>query len=80
MLIDRDDNIINLCEMKFTKDEYEITAAYDKEIIRKMSIFENKTKTRKAVTTVMITSYGLVTNAYSDDIQQQVTMDDMFKE
>ena len=80
MLIDRDDNVINLCELKFAKDEYEITAAYDKELLRKMSVFESKTKTRKAVTTVMITSFGLTHNAYSDDIQQQVTMNDLFKE
>jgi hypothetical protein len=79
MLIDRDDNVINLCEMKFAKDEYEITAAYDAEMRRKTRIFESKTGTRKAVTTVMITSYGLVRNEWANDIQRQVVMDDLFE-
>ena len=79
MLIDRDDNVINLCEMKFAKDEYEITAAYDAEMRRKTRIFESKTSTRKAVNTVMITSYGLVRNEWANDIQRQVVMDDLFE-
>jgi hypothetical protein len=79
MLIDRDDNVINLCEMKFAKDEYEITAAYDAEMRRKTRIFESKTGTRKAVTIVMITSYGLVRNEWANDIQRQVVMDDLFE-
>ena len=53
--------------MKFSKDEYEINASYDKTLRRKASVFERKTNTKKAVTTVMITTYGLVRNSYSDD-------------
>ena len=78
ILIDRDDNVINLCEVKFSKDEYEINASYDKTLRRKASVFERKTNTKKAVTTVMITTYGLVRNSYSDDIQNQITLDDLF--
>ncbi|MCR5454207.1 MAG: ATP-binding protein [Bacteroidales bacterium] len=79
MLLDRDDDVINLCEMKFSLDKYEITKSYDAELRRKARIFTEKTNTKKAVTSVMITTYGLVANAYAGDIQNQVTMDDLFE-
>ena len=79
MLLDRDDDVINLCEMKFSSDEYEITKSYDAELRRKARVFSTKTNTKKAVTTVMITTYGLVQNAYAADIQNQVTMEDLFE-
>lgn len=79
LILDRSDGVINLCEMKFAKDKFEITANDEKELRRKASIFENKTATRKAVTTVMITSYGLVRNEWANAIQCQATMDDLFK-
>ena len=79
MLINRDDGVINLCEMKFSSSEYEITKSYDAELRRKVRIFTDKTGTKKAVTTVMITTYGLVDNAYAGNIQNQVTMEDLFE-
>ncbi len=78
MLIDRDDNIINLCEIKFSKSEYEITSAYDREIHRKADIFTRKTHTTKGVTIIMITSYGLTKNQWSNDISNEVVLDDLF--
>ncbi len=78
MLIDRDDNVINLCEIKFSKSEYEITSAYDREIHRKADIFTRKTHTTKGVTIIMITSYGLTKNQWSNDISNEVVLDDLF--
>ena len=78
MLIDRDDNVINLCEIKFSKSEYEIISAYDREIHRKADIFTRKTHTSKGVTIVMITSYGLTKNQWSNDISNEVVLDDLF--
>ena len=43
-----------------------------------MSVFEYATNTRKGVRIVMITSFGLVRNAYANDIPNQLTMDDLF--
>lgn len=79
MLIDRDDNIINLCEIKFSKDEYEITAAYDRELHRKASTFGNHSHTKKGISIVMITLYGITRNQWSNDISNVVIMDDLFE-
>ena len=78
MLIDRDDNVINICEMKFAQAEYELTEKYDRELRSKVEVFRTRTKTRKGVSLVMITSYGLKRNAWANGIQSQVTMDDLF--
>lgn len=79
MLLDRDDGVVNLCEMKFSSEKYEITKSYDAELRRKSRVFTDKSDCQKAVTTVMITTYGLVSNAYAGDIQNQVTMEDLFE-
>ncbi|MBR1922654.1 MAG: hypothetical protein IJ838_02730 [Paludibacteraceae bacterium] len=78
LLIDRSDGVINLCEMKFVKDRYEITASYDEEMRHKLAVFHTKSRTRKSVSIVMITSYGLVPNPYANDIPIHLTMDDLF--
>lgn len=78
LLIDRSDQVINLCEIKFSNKPYLLTKEYDEELRRKMSVFEYATKTHKAVRIAMITSYGLVRNAYANDIPNQLTMDDLF--
>ncbi|MBQ7632343.1 MAG: ATP-binding protein [Paludibacteraceae bacterium] len=80
MLIDRDDNVINVCEMKFSQGEYELTEKYDLELRNKVGTFQSKTKTRKGVSLVMITSYGLKRNAWANGIQSQITMDDLFQQ
>lgn len=78
MLIDRDDNVINVCEIKFSQDEFELTSDYERNIRHKASVFQSKTGTRKGVSVTMITSYGLIKNQWSNGIQNQLTMDDLF--
>ena len=78
LLIDRSDGLINICEMKYSKDTYTMTAEDERDIRRKNNVFTHVTKTKKAVHTVMVTTYGLNHNAYSHDIQNEVTMDDLF--
>lgn len=78
MLIDRDDNVINVCEIKFAQGEYELTEKYDIQLRNKISTFQTATKTRKGVSLVMITSYGLKRNAWANGIQRQITMNDLF--
>ncbi len=81
LLIDRDDNVINLCEMKFYNTEYTIDKKYAKEIAKKINTFSSSTKTKKSVFVTFITSYGLITNQYSSQyVQSELTMDHLFIE
>jgi len=77
--MDRSDKMIHLCEMKFSATEYTVSKAYSAKLREKKAVFMRETKTRKMVHIAMITTYGLVRNAYSSEILFQLTMDDLFE-
>jgi len=78
LLIDRSDGIINLCEMKYSDSEYTITQQYESELRTKKDVFASVTRTKKAIHTIMVSTYGLKQNAYCWSIQKEVTMDALF--
>ena len=80
LLLDRNDGIIDLCEMKYSSQEYAITESYAKELIQKRNVFAQVTKSRKALHTVMVTTVGLARNAFFGEIQNEVGMNDLFAE
>lgn len=78
LVISRADHIVNLCEMKFAEDDFKVTAAYDKALRRKMSVFSEETKCRDAIHLTLVTTYGLKFNEYASSMQSVITMDDLF--
>jgi hypothetical protein len=78
LLIDRNDGIINLCEMKYAADELTIDKKLDESLRRKKSLFTHEAKVRKAVHITMITTYGIERNEYWENIQSEVQMEDLF--
>jgi len=79
MLIDRDDNVINLCEMKFYNTEFTLDKKYAFEIAKKANKFSESTKTKKSIFVTFITTYGLVSNQYSKQyVQNELTMEHLF--
>ena len=80
MLIDRRDQIVNLCEMKFSQSEFEITKQYDEHLRRRAESFRAATKTRKALRQTFVTTYGVKKNMYSGNVQSEVKLDDLFAE
>ncbi len=78
LLIVRNDQVINLCEMKYSNTEYTFTEKDDLSLRTKTSDLLNGTKTKYAIYPTLITTYGLVDNGYSGTIQSVVTMDDLF--
>lgn len=78
LLIDRKDQVINLCEMKYSLSEYAIDAEYEQKLRNKKSTFINATNTRKAVHLTMVTTFGIKTNAHSGIVQNEITLEDLF--
>ncbi len=78
LLIDRKDETINICEMKFYKSEFEISKEYEEKLQEKLLIFTEETKTSKSLLLTLITSFGLRQNKHSDIVQKQITMNDLF--
>ena len=79
LVIERGDQVVNLCEMKYASSEYTIDKAYDLNLRNKRSAFIAETHTRKAAQTTMITTYGLNKNAYQSGIPYEITLDDLFE-
>lgn len=78
LLIDRADSTINICEMKYAADIYEMNKSTEKEMRRKMSVFSAATHTRKSLMLTLVTTIGLKQNAHSGLIQQVLTLNDLF--
>ncbi|MDR1238471.1 MAG: ATP-binding protein [Propionibacteriaceae bacterium] len=79
LLIDRRDQIINLCEMKYTAQPFTIDKSTAEALQRRRQVFVAETGTRKAIHLTMITPYGLADTGYRGDIQSEVTMEDLFQ-
>jgi AAA+ ATPase superfamily predicted ATPase len=80
LILDRNDSIINICEIKCINKPYEITKQDDEKMRNRIGEFQSATKTKKSVTSVYITTYGLVSNMYEKHVMAQVVLDDLFKE
>ena len=79
LVIDRKDDVINLCEMKFSIKAYTIDKTYHEELKDKIEIFRTNTKTNKSLYLTMITTFGLARNEYSNNlVRNSLTMDDLF--
>lgn len=65
LIIDRNDRVINICEMKFSTNPYAITKQYAENLKNKLDAFELETKSNKTLFLTMITAFGLVENEYS---------------
>ena len=78
LVIDRRDRITNICEIKFSVGEFAIDKDYEDKLRKKMQVFREATKSRKALQLVMITTYGVRQNSHSGIMQSQVKMDDLF--
>ncbi len=80
LVIDRKDRVINLFEIKYSINPFEITKEYDLKLRNKVGAFKQSTKTKKAVFLTMITTFGLQQNQYARSIvQNEITMDDLFE-
>ena len=78
LLIDRNDQVVNICEMKYSLSEFSIDAEYERNLRNKKSAFIEATNTRKAVHLTMVTTYGIRHNSHSGIVQSEITLEDLF--
>lgn len=81
LVLDRNDQIINLFEIKFYNQIFTITKEYAQKLANKKQIFEAMTQTRKHLFLTLITTFGIIPNEHSLGLVDQVlTIDDLFLE
>jgi uncharacterized protein len=80
LLLDRRDQVINLIEMKFTKDVFILDKEYAAQLRRKRSVFASVTGTRKNLFLTMLTPFGVRENEhYLSLVQAQISIDALFE-
>ncbi len=80
LLIDRNDEAITLCEIKFTHEPFLIDKQCAKNLQTKIDVFRSKTKTKKQLFLTIISANGLKPSIYSEEmIDAVVTLDHLFK-
>ncbi|MCB0842972.1 MAG: AAA family ATPase [Bacteroidetes bacterium] len=80
LIIDRSDQSINICEIKFSSSDYEVSKKDIDNIENKKRVFRHHTQTKKHLFTSLITTFGVVENKQKlNHIDQVVLMDDLFE-
>lgn len=81
MLIERADRIINVIEIKYSASEFIISKDYAKRIRNKLNIFDQGMKLKnKQLFFTMISTFGVSNNQYYHElVQNEITMNDLFK-
>ena len=79
MVIERKDNIVNMCEIKFYSDLYVGSKNSHFDLLRKNRVLSEYIKKKQTIYNTLITTYGLKDNEYRFDYINVVTLDDLFK-
>ena len=70
---------MNLCELKYTADDFALTKAYAKELLTKAEVFKERTKTKKDVVITLVTTHALKPGLWNDEVVDSVvTAADLF--
>jgi uncharacterized protein len=78
-IIDRNDNCINILELKFYDAVFEISKKQADDIHHKVTLFKEKTKSRKNVFTTLLTANGAKKNEYYlSVITNELKIEDLF--
>lgn len=78
LLIDRADDVVNVCEMKFNKSAFNVTKAYADKLIDRISHME-RTNPDKAFHMTLVSTVPLQTNKHSDVFVSKITVDELFR-
>ncbi len=78
LILDRKDQVINVCEMKFSIQPFNIDKNYSENLRNKLGDFRQVTNSKKILFLTFITTYGIAKNKYSGMVRNSLTMDVLF--
>ena len=79
LLIDRADDVVNICEMKYCKSEYIVTKDYASKLVHRQSLLEAQ-QPDKTFHLTLVSTGTLQRNEYADTFTSIVTLDDLFSQ
>ncbi len=78
LLLSRNDNVIDLCELKFYSSQFSVDKDYFVKINERTNSLLEKINKKYSVSNILITTYGLKKNMYSSVFANVLTIDDLF--
>ena len=80
LIISRNDNVINMCEIKYYSGEFTVNKDYYKTILKRQALLAENVSPKAANHSTLITTFGLTHNEYSGAFTNVIVLDDLFKE
>lgn len=77
LVIERNDDVVNICELKCYKDTFTVDKAYNTVLLNRQSAMEKRFP-NKSVHLTLITTNGITDNEYSSTFQSKISLDDLF--
>lgn len=77
LLIDRADDVVNVCEIKFYKSAFAVTPQYAEKLLSRIAALE-ETNRKKTFHLTYIGVTPLVSNEYADVFQSALTVEESF--
>lgn len=78
LLLDREYGAISICEIKFTSNPFVIDKTVAKDLVRKLDVFSEQTKTKKQLFLAIVSAYGVKENPWSQELVSGVVDLDNF--
>ena len=78
LVLDRDDRVVNLCELKYTDEPYVVTDSEMAKVRRRRTAYRTVLGTDKSLHLTAITSWGLERNMYAKEFQREIVLEDLF--
>lgn len=78
LLILRNDNVVNMCEIKFVSDDFVVDGRYYRTLLSRPERLREYLSKKASIHSTLITTFGLKQNEYSAAFTNVVTMDDLF--
>ena len=78
LVIDRDDHVLNLCELKYLSGDFSVDGAYQKKLANRQAIIQKLISPKQVIHHTLITTYGLTQNEYSGAFSNVIILEDLF--
>jgi hypothetical protein len=79
LLIHRNDNVINMCEIKFLSEDFKVDKNYYRVLLSRPERIRELVSPKISIYSTLITTFGLKHNEYSGVFTNVITMDDLFE-
>ena len=79
LLISRNDNVMNMCEIKYYSGEFCVNKEYYQVLLRRQGILAENVSPKVTIHNTLITTFGLSRNEYSDVFTNVIVLDNLFE-